>query len=93
LLRVHLDAAAAELAFAPFDRIGSWARPAARYVGIILALNAGLIAGSKGKLSTLTQVCGDARACTRLHHGLMAMVSVTAVGAFDAVGAVLVARW
>ena len=97
---VHLDVDAVllgELAFAPFDRIeflGLDLPHALVTMGAILLLNAGLIAlfYKELKLSTfdagLAATLGFAPAL--LHYGLMAMVSVTAVGAFDAVGAVLV---
>ena len=86
-----------ELAFAPFDRIevmGVDLPHALVTMGIILALNAGLIALFYKELKLSTFDAGLAAtlgfAPGLLHYGLMAMVSVTAVGAFDAVGAVLV---
>jgi manganese/zinc/iron transport system permease protein len=97
---VHLDVDAVllgELAFAPFDRtdfFGLDLPHALVTMGIILLLNAALIAifYKELKLSTfdagLAATLGFAPAL--IHYGLMAMVSVTAVGAFDAVGAVLV---
>ena len=97
---VHLDVDAVllgELAFAPFDRIevlGVELPHALVTMGVILALNAGLIALFYKELKLSTFDAGLAAtlgfAPGLLHYGLMAMVSVTAVGAFDAVGAVLV---
>ena len=97
---VHLDVDAVllgELAFAPFDRIelfGLDLPHALVTMGVILALNAGLIALFYKELKLSTFDAGLAAtlgfAPGLLHYGLMAMVSVTAVGAFDAVGAVLV---
>jgi manganese/zinc/iron transport system permease protein len=97
---VHLDVDAVllgELAFAPFDRmviLGIDLPVALATMAAILALNVTFIAFfyKELKLSTF-----DPRLATALgfapgllHYGLMALVSVTAVGAFDAVGAVLV---
>jgi len=97
---VHLDVDAVllgELAFAPFDRmevLGIELPHALVTMGVILALNAGLIALFYKELKLSTFDAGLAAtlgfAPGLLHYGLMAMVSVTAVGAFDAVGAVLV---
>jgi len=98
---VHLDIDAVllgELAFAPFDRfqIGGWdLGPMGLWVmGTILALNVALVIAffKELKLATfdpaLAASLGFAPAL--LHYGLMSMVSVTAVGAFDAVGSILV---
>lgn len=98
---VHLDIDAVllgELAFAPFDRlqIGGWdLGPKGLWVmGTILALNVALVIAffKELKLATfdpaLAASLGFAPAL--LHYGLMSMVSVTAVGAFDAVGSILV---
>ncbi len=97
---VHLDVDAVllgELAFAPFDRIqlfGLDLPHALVTMGAILLLNAGLIALFYKELKLSTFDAGLAAtlgfAPGLLHYGLMALVSVTAVGAFDAVGAVLV---
>ena len=97
---VHLDVDAVllgELAFAPFDRIeilGLDLPHALVTMGVILVLNAGLIALFYKELKLSTFDAGLAAtlgfAPGLLHYGLMALVSVTAVGAFDAVGAMLV---
>ncbi|MFP4470335.1 MAG: metal ABC transporter permease [Bacteroidales bacterium] len=98
---VHLDTDTVllgELAFAPFDRlmIAGWdAGPKSAWVmGIILILNL-LFIGifyKELKLSTfdagLAASLGFAPAV--LNYALMGLVSVTTVGAFDAVGAILV---
>jgi manganese/zinc/iron transport system permease protein len=98
---VHLDIDAVllgELAFAPFDRFIVGERdlgPQALWVmGSILLLNlAFLVVFYKEiKLSTfdagLAAALGFAPAV--LHYALMGLVSITAVGAFDAVGSILV---
>jgi manganese/zinc/iron transport system permease protein len=97
---VHLDVDAVllgELAFAPFDRIeflGLDLPHALVTMSAILLLNAGLIALFYKELKLSTFDAGLAAtlgfAPGLIHYGLMTMVSVTAVGAFDAVGAVLV---
>ena len=98
---VHLDTDAVllgELAFAPFDRFmpaGADLGPRALWVmGAILALNAAGIALLYKELKLATFDAGLAAslgfAPALLHYGLMGMVSVTAVGAFDAVGSILV---
>jgi manganese/zinc/iron transport system permease protein len=86
-----------ELAFAPFDRthfFGLDLPQALVTMGAILLLNGALIALFYKELKLSTFDAGLAAtlgfAPGLLHYGLMAMVSVTAVGAFDAVGAVLV---
>lgn len=98
---VHLDTDAVllgELAFAPFHRLtvgGVDLGPAALWsMGIILVVNAALIALAWKELKLATV---DASLATLLgfqpmvvHYALMSMVSVTAVGAFDAVGSILV---
>lgn len=98
---VHLDTDAVllgEIAFAPFRRLsvgGTDIGPRALWImGTILLLNtAFLVAFYKElKLSTfdasLAAALGFSPAL--LHYGFMSLVSVTAVGAFDAVGSVLV---
>lgn len=97
---VHLDVDAVllgELAFAPLDRlnIGSVDLPRSLIVmGIILLANVALIALFYKELKLTTFDAGLAAALgfspALIHYGLMVMVSVTAVGAFDAVGSVLV---
>ena len=98
---VHLDIDAVllgELAFAPFDRLivsGYDLGPRSLYVmGLVGMLNATFIAlfYKELKLATfdsgLAAVLGFAPAF--VHYGLMTLVSVTAVAAFDAVGSILV---
>ena len=98
---VHLDTDAVllgELAFAPFDRLvvaGYDVGPRALYeMGGLLVASIVLIAlfFKELKLATfdapLAAALGFSPAL--LHYGLMTLVSVTAVGAFDAVGSILV---
>lgn len=98
---IHLDTDAVlmgELAFAPFNRwllSGHDMGAKALYTtGALLLLNVSLIALFFKELKiasfdpTLAAVLGFSPAL--LHYGLMSLVSVTAVGAFEAVGSVLV---
>lgn len=98
---VHLDVDAVlvgEIAFAPFDRFapfGAELGPRGLFVmGGILLINLAFIAVfyKELKLSTfdagLAATLGFAPAL--IHYGLMALVSVTVVGAFDIVGSILV---
>ena len=98
---IHIDVDAVllgELAFAPFDRIyvhGSDLGPVSVYVmGVILLLNLGFILVFYKELKLATFDPGLAAALGfapgLIHYGLMGLVSVTAVGAFNAVGSVLV---
>ncbi|BDD10263.1 zinc ABC transporter permease [Fulvitalea axinellae] len=98
---VHLDVDAVllgELAFAPFDRfiIGEYdLGPKALWViGSILTLSVTLLGlfFKELKISTFDPQLATALGFSPLliHHGLMTLASVTTVGAFDAVGAVLV---
>ena len=97
---VHLDVDAVllgELAFAPFDRLVFWGidLPKALWVmGCILLIDAVLLLLFYKELKLATFDAGLAAALgfspALLHYGLMSMVSVTAVGAFDAVGSILV---
>ena len=98
---VHLDTDAVllgELAFAPFDRLvvgGYDLGPKALFVlGAILLLNALCIAIFYKELKLATFDAGLAVALgfspALVHYGLMSLVSITAVGAFDAVGSILV---
>lgn len=98
---VHLDVDAVllgELAFAPFDRVmigGVDAGAKALWVmGTILLVNLGFIAAfyKELKLSTFDPALAAALGFSPalLHYLLMGAVSVTAVGAFDAVGSILV---
>lgn len=98
---VHLDTDSVllgELAFAPFDRMvinSIDLGPRALWtMGTILLLNLGfiLLVWKELKLATvdasLAALLGFSP--TVIHYSLMAMVSLTAVGAFDAVGSILV---
>jgi len=98
---IHLDTDAVllgELAFAPFDRLeinGLDLGPVSLYVmGGIALLNLLfiLIFYKELKLATfdpaLAAVLGFAPAL--IHYALMGLVSITAVGAFDSVGSILV---
>ncbi len=98
---VHLDTDAVllgELAFAPFDRMPLWGgadAPRALLVGGgLLLLNVAFVALFYKELKLATFDAGLAAASGfvpgLLHYALMALVSVTAVGAFDAVGSILV---
>lgn len=98
---VHLDTDAVllgELAYAPFDRLilfGKDIGPRAIYsMGVILLLNLVFIIAFFKELKIVTF---DAALATTLgfapaiiHYGLMTLVSVTAVGAFESVGSILV---
>ncbi len=98
---VHIDTDAVlmgELAFAPFDRVvvGGYdigSRSLVKMV-IILALNASLLLVfyKELKIATFDPLLAVSLGfpVAALHYGLMTLVSVTAVGAFDAVGSVLV---
>ncbi|MCL2080065.1 MAG: metal ABC transporter permease [Oscillospiraceae bacterium] len=98
---VHLDTDSVllgELAFAPFDRMivfGVDIGAKAIYTsGVLLLINAVLIAVFFKELKIvafdplLAAVLGFSPAI--IHYGLMTLVSLTAVGAFEAVGSVLV---
>jgi len=97
---VHLDVDAVllgELAFAPFDRltIGPLDVPkAAAVMAGILGLNVLFIAlfFKELKLATFDTALAATLGFTPalLHYVLMGLVSMTAVGAFDAVGSILV---
>lgn len=99
--RVHLDVDAVllgEIAFAPFDRFtlfGADLGPISLYVmGGILVLDLAfiLLFYKELKIGTFDPGLAAAMGFTPglLHYGLMTMVSLTAVGAFDAVGSILV---
>ena len=97
---VHLDVDVVllgELAFAPFDRFvlfGLDVPHALVTMTAVLILNAGFIALFYKELKLATFDAGLAAALgftpALLHYGLMTLVSITAVGAFDAVGVILV---
>ena len=98
---VHLDTDSVllgELAFAPFDRMIIFGRDigakAIYTSGVLLLINAVVIVVLFKELKVVTfdpllaAVLGFSP--TILHYGLMTLVSLTAVGAFEAVGSVLV---
>ena len=98
---VHLDTDAVlmgELAFAPFDRFviaGSDLGPRALWLmGGVLFINAVfvIVFFKELKLATFDPALAAALGFAPgfMHYALMSLVSVTAVGAFDAVGSILV---
>ncbi|MBX3068989.1 MAG: metal ABC transporter permease [Thermomicrobiales bacterium] len=98
---VHLDIDSVllgELAFAPFDRVivSGWdLGPRGLWImGAILAINLSLLLLFFKELKLATFDAGLAAslglAPVAVHYGLMSSVSLTAVGAFDAVGSILV---
>lgn len=98
---VHLDIDAVllgELAFTPFDRIyfkGADLGPKSLWViGIILFFTLCLLTAFYKELKISTFDAGIATSLgfspAIIHYGLMSVASVTTVGAFDAVGAILV---
>lgn len=98
---VHMDVDAVllgELAFAPFDRLliaGADLGPKSLWVmGVILVITLLLLWAFFKELKVSTFDAGLASALgfspVVLHYGLMSVSSVTVVGAFDAVGAILV---
>jgi manganese/zinc/iron transport system permease protein len=98
---VHLDVDAVllgELAFAPFDRLlisGIDVGPKALWIiGVILLITLTLLIAFFKELKVSTFDAGLAASLgfspAIIHYGLMSVASVTTVGAFDAVGAILV---
>lgn len=97
---VHLDVDAVllgELAFAPFERLTVLGLDVPRSLAVmagILLLNMLFIGLFYKELKLATFDSGLAAALgfspALIHYGLMGVVSVTAVGAFDAVGSILV---
>ncbi|MEW7280047.1 metal ABC transporter permease [Aquimarina sp. 2201CG1-2-11] len=98
---VHLDVDAVllgELAFAPFDRLiisGMDLGPKSLWIiGTITILTLSLLFAFFKELKVSTFDAGLASALglspVVMHYGLMAISSITTVGAFDAVGAILV---
>ena len=98
---VHLDVDAVllgELAFAPFDRLlisGVDVGPKSLWIiGIILLVTITLLLAFFKELKVSTFDKGLAASLgfspAIIHYGLMSVASVTTVGAFDAVGAILV---
>jgi manganese/zinc/iron transport system permease protein len=98
---VHLDVDAVllgELAFAPFDRLlidGTDFGPKSLWIiGTILLITVTLLIAFFKELKVSTFDKGLAASLgfspAIIHYGLMSVASVTTVGAFDAVGAILV---
>ncbi len=98
---VHLDVDAVllgELAFAPFDRLSYFGMdmgPKSLWImGIILLVSLILLFTFYKELKVSTFDAGLSAAMgispLLMHYGLMSISSVTVVGAFDAVGAILV---
>lgn len=98
---VHLDVDAVllgELAFAPFNRLviagKDYGARMLWVMSVILALNAAFVAlcFKELKISTFDSLLAGALGFSPaiIHYALMTLVSVTTVGAFDAVGAILV---
>ncbi|RXJ52250.1 metal ABC transporter permease [Gelidibacter gilvus] len=98
---IHLDVDAVllgELAFAPFDRLtigGTDIGPKSLWViGIILLATVALLIAFFKELKVSTFDPGLSASLgfspVVIHYGLMTMSSITTVGAFDAVGAILV---
>ena len=98
---VHLDVDVVllgELAFAPFHRFTLAGRdlgPQGLWVmGVILLLNLAFITAffKELKVSTFDRALAASLGLSPvlLHYALMSLVSITAVGAFDAVGSILV---
>jgi manganese/zinc/iron transport system permease protein len=98
---VHLDVDAVllgELAFAPFDRLligDTDVGPKSLWIiGTIVLITLGLLFAFFKELKVSTFDAGLASALglspVVMHYGLMTVSSITTVGAFDAVGAILV---
>lgn len=98
---VHLDVDAVllgELAFAPFDRLmineTDFGPKSLWVIGVILLVAIGLLIAFFKELKVSTFDVGLASALgfspVIMHYGLMSVSSITIVGAFDAVGAILV---
>ena len=98
---VHIDVHSVllgELAFAPFDRLiisGRDIGPKSAYImGSILVINILFVTTfyKELKLSTFDENLASTMSLKPrlLHYTLMALVSITCVGAFDAVGSILV---
>ncbi|MAB40338.1 MAG: zinc ABC transporter permease [Aequorivita sp.] len=98
---VHLDVDAVllgELAFAPFDRMmvggADWGPKSLWVMGSILFITVSLLILFFKELKVTTFDAGLSSVLgippVVMHYGLMSVSSVTVVGAFDAVGAILV---
>ena len=98
---VHLDVDSVllgELAFAPFERLQwfgiDWGAKSLYTMGVILLINILFISFffKELKLATFDPMLAAVMGFlpTLLHYGLMTLVSLTAVGSFEAVGSILV---
>jgi len=98
---VHLDVDAVllgELAFAPFDRLmvagADWGPKSLWVMGSILSITVSLLILFFKELKVTTFDAGLSSVLgfspIVMHYGLMSISSITVVGAFDAVGAILV---
>ncbi|PHR13682.1 MAG: zinc ABC transporter permease [Aequorivita sp.] len=98
---VHLDVDAVllgELAFAPFDRLmvggADWGPKSLWVMGSILFITVSLLVLFFKELKVTTFDAGLSSVLgispVVMHYGLMSISSITVVGAFDAVGAILV---
>lgn len=98
---VHLDVDAVllgELAFAPFDRLmvggSDWGPKSLWVMGSILLITISLLILFFKELKVTTFDAGLSSVLgispVIMHYGLMSVSSITVVGAFDAVGAILV---
>ena len=98
---VHLDVDAVllgELAFAPFDRLmvggSDWGPKSLWVMGSILVITVSLLLLFFKELKVTTFDAGLSSVLgispVIMHYGLMSVSSITVVGAFDAVGAILV---
>lgn len=98
---VHLDVDSVllgELAFAPFERLRwlgiDWGAKSLYSMGLILLINVAFIAVffKELKLVTFDPMLAAVMGFfpTLLHYGLMTLISLTAVGSFEAVGSILV---
>ena len=98
---IHLDIDAVllgELAFAPFDRIYigdmDMGPKSLWIIGIILSITIGLLIAFFKELKVSTFDAGLSASLgfspIVIHYGLMTVASITTVGSFDAVGAILV---
>ncbi|MDC7999710.1 metal ABC transporter permease [Aequorivita todarodis] len=98
---VHLDVDAVllgELAFAPFDRLmlggSDWGPKSLWVMGSILMITISLLLLFFKELKVTTFDAGLSSVLgispVVMHYGLMSVSSITVVGAFDAVGAILV---
>ena len=97
---VHLDTDSillGELAFAPFNRVTIFGFSVSRALvtaSILLLINLGLLIVffKELKIATFDPILAGLLGFTPvlIHYGIMTMVSISAVGAFEAVGSILV---